>query len=550
MAALALCLALAALVMALLALSMKEPEVQLAAPVRLILAGTAVFGLGFAMEMLFNDWSWLLFWNSVQYVGLGLLLVGFGLLLMNYLGIVEGWDRRSILLASVVPLFILVMVSSDPWHGLYYASIERSHFAGYSYLETTREIGWAVTVGYIMLLCLGVLAQILRSLTGATSANVVHMSVLAAAVILGMGSSLLPNPVAQIPTTLVIFSVLSVMALPLYQVTFRGGLSLHTLSYRQVLDLSPDIKVMMGEDGRVIYSNQRAKEALGDPPSLPYGIKAFLEGGHMGYSMEEVDLVLEGERRHYSFDAMPLSSRNGVYQGIMVSMRDITPEVRIRNEVQMANEKLRLMSSISRHDILNQLTVISGSAYLLEEMVDPQAARRIVGPMQRAVDSMNRQLSFMRDHERLGENEPGWQALQDAAEEAAGRHNLGDIDVSIDVKGIELWADPMLPKVFSNLIDNSLVHGEGVSSIAISADESNGLLRIIYRDDGGGIPPQYRDGLFDKGVGRNSGLGLFLSRSILELTGIGIREEGPQGEGVEFIIEAPPGKWRAEGRAQ
>ena len=44
--------------------------------------------------------------------------------------------------------------------------------------------------------------------------------------------------------------------------------------------------------------------------------------------------------------------------------------------------------------------------------------------------------------------------------------------------------------------------------------------------------------------GRHTGLGLFLSREILGLTGITITENGIPGSGARFVIRVPPGKWR------
>ena len=49
---------------------------------------------------------------------------------------------------------------------------------------------------------------------------------------------------------------------------------------------------------------------------------------------------------------------------------------------------------------------------------------------------------------------------------------------------------------------------------------------------------------FEKGFGKNTGLGLFLIREILSITGISIIENGEPGIGVRFEIGVPPGKWR------
>jgi signal transduction histidine kinase len=67
----------------------------------------------------------------------------------------------------------------------------------------------------------------------------------------------------------------------------------------------------------------------------------------------------------------------------------------------------------------------------------------------------------------------------------------------------------------------------------------NGDAKITYRDDGAGIPVDDKEQIFRKGFGKHTGLGLFLTREILSITGITIRENGEPGKGVQFEILIP-----------
>ena len=51
--------------------------------------------------------------------------------------------------------------------------------------------------------------------------------------------------------------------------------------------------------------------------------------------------------------------------------------------------------------------------------------------------------------------------------------------------------------------------------------------------------------IFERGVGKNTGLGLFLAREILALTGIAVRETGVPGRGARFELVVPPGAFRS-----
>lgn len=52
--------------------------------------------------------------------------------------------------------------------------------------------------------------------------------------------------------------------------------------------------------------------------------------------------------------------------------------------------------------------------------------------------------------------------------------------------------------------------------------------------------------IFSREVGKNTGLGLFLAREILAITGITIEETGTEGKGAQFIMRIPEGKYRIE----
>jgi len=102
--------------------------------------------------------------------------------------------------------------------------------------------------------------------------------------------------------------------------------------------------------------------------------------------------------------------------------------------------------------------------------------------------------------------------------------------------------------VFYNLIDNALKYGgERMKTIRVSSQESDNHLVIVCEDDGVGITDEDKKKLFRKGFGKHTGLGLFLSREILAITGITITENGIPGKGARFEITVPKGAYRFTG---
>ena len=67
---------------------------------------------------------------------------------------------------------------------------------------------------------------------------------------------------------------------------------------------------------------------------------------------------------------------------------------------------------------------------------------------------------------------------------------------------------------------------------------------ITYEDNGTGIPAEDKEHIFGKGFGKHTGLGLFLTREILAITNITIRENGEPGKGVRFEILVPVDMYR------
>jgi len=80
--------------------------------------------------------------------------------------------------------------------------------------------------------------------------------------------------------------------------------------------------------------------------------------------------------------------------------------------------------------------------------------------------------------------------------------------------------------------------------LRFSALESGDDHLIVCEDDGEGIPVEEREKVFEWGFGKNTGLGLFLSREILDITGITIKETGEPGTGARFELTVPKGAWR------
>lgn len=215
---------------------------------------------------------------------------------------------------------------------------------------------------------------------------------------------------------------------------------------------------------------------------------------------------------------------------------------------QTANRKLNLLSNITRHDIVNQLTVLLGRVDLLADEATSPAMLAALDKERESIGTIQRLIAFTKDYEEIGVHAPQWQQVAACPVRYSGSDRLAGIALAVALDDLEIYADPMLELICENLIDNSLRHGGAVTRIRFSFEVSGPGLTILYEDDGVGVPAEEKERIFEKGVGKHTGFGLFLSREILAITGLSIRETGVYGQGARFEILVPGGKYRFAGR--
>lgn len=129
--------------------------------------------------------------------------------------------------------------------------------------------------------------------------------------------------------------------------------------------------------------------------------------------------------------------------------------------------------------------------------------------------------------------------VADSVEEARKQFSGLRTAVENGCGGLRVLADSMLSRLFYNLIDNSLKHGERVTKIRVYYEEMGDSLHLIYEDDDVGIPAREKEKIFEQGYGKGSGLGLYLIKKMCDVYCWTIEETGKQREGVKFIMTLP-----------
>jgi CheY-like chemotaxis protein len=205
----------------------------------------------------------------------------------------------------------------------------------------------------------------------------------------------------------------------------------------------------------------------------------------------------------------------------------------------LARKTLTMFSGMTRHDILNQLMIVSGSLELASDGVQEPGLLKNLTRAQTATKTIQQQIIFSREYENLGSDAPSWQSVSAVIHRAFLELQTDTITVDVPKDNIEIFADPVFEKVFFHLFNYANKYRETVTRITVSYHPSGTGLIITLSDNGTGISPQERSHLFERRPGNEKTPGLFLAKKILEVTGMTIRETGEEKQGSRFEIIVP-----------
>jgi len=331
--------------------------------------------------------------------------------------------------------------------------------------------------------------------------------------------------------------------------------------YRTIVENIQDVYFRFDKESRLVMTSPSAAPTFGyasvaeitgihasslwkDPGARLQMIEAMRRQGGFVHDWEAELVKRDGTVFWASISGHLHTDEHGGYLGKEGIIRDITERKKTGDALKAALTKLNMLSSVTRHDILNQVTALRTYLELSRRELKGTRFAEFIEKEDQTAEAIQRQIEFTRYYQDIGVNAPIWQDMGAVIRGTAAQLNLAAIALQVAVDGVEIFADPLIVKVFFNLMENSLRHGERVTEIAFTCSESEKGLVITYCDNGVGISPEDKKKLFQRGFGKHTGLGLFLTREILAITGITITETGVSGEGVRFEMVVPAGSYR------
>jgi two-component system sensor histidine kinase ChvG len=191
------------------------------------------------------------------------------------------------------------------------------------------------------------------------------------------------------------------------------------------------------------------------------------------------------------------------------------------------------------HEIKNPLTSLRSAVETMPLARTPESRERLVGIIQHDVRRLDRLITDISDASRLDAELARWQAesldishlLTTVVGLAAETAKPGGPKIVLEIEGDESDAflvmghDTRLGQVFNNLIDNARSFSPPGTRVLVTARRDGAWIEIAVEDQGPGIKAEQVERVFDRfytdrpegeSFGQNSGLGLSISKQIVE----------------------------------
>jgi PAS domain S-box-containing protein len=336
--------------------------------------------------------------------------------------------------------------------------------------------------------------------------------------------------------------------------------------HRTLLNAANVLVQSIDAEGKYVFVNDEWKKVLGytDQDLQSINMMNVVRNDQIQHCMSIFQQVMNGKSIHdvetvfvakngseiiVSGNACPIF-KDGKFVSTVAFFEDITERKKIevnlkesRDKLKIMNEKLGVVGSLTRHDVRNKLSAVTGYAYLLKKKHSDQAdIVEGLSRMEQAVAESMKIFDFAKMYEQLGLEDLTYVNVKAKLKEASMLFSGSLPEIICECDNLNLLADSFLRQLFYNFIDNTRKYGQKTTTIKVYFEiPGQDKMKLIYEDDGVGVPSENKKLLFKEGfsTGGSTGYGLFLTKKMVDVYGWQIEENGEPGKGAKFTITIP-----------
>jgi len=516
---------------------------RMAPPVAALLFAVAAWAIPHAVGLGYSDPARVVLWQRVQYPGTVTAPVAYLVVALRYAGYDRWLSWRTYAALAVVPALTVGLVWTDPAHGLFWRSLSVATVGNVTVLDPVVGPWYWVNLGYLYLLTAVGLAvfgtvavrsgpiyrkQALLMLVGGVVPLVTNVVVTFAS---GDG------PVVD-PTTAALAVTGMTFVLALFEFDL---LEIRPVARARLVEGLDDGVVVVGPDGRIRDFNPTAERILGGM-TVDQPAETMFPDGIEPNGDEFVVKTDRGERR-FRARSTPLRDGRGRESGRTVYLNDVT-------DIVEREQRLEVLNRVLRHNVRNELGVVSGHLEVLSERVGPEdrryveeaeaSARRVIELTEKARD-LERTLRARGARTVV----PVATVARRVVDDRRSRHPEATVvyrppggrdgrDADRGTRAITV-DEALLETALGELLENAIRHSDRetprvVVGVAVETTDGDGdgdddggkRVRVRVADDGPGIPEAERAVLTagtESQLEHGSGLGLWLVHWTAALSG-------------------------------
>ncbi|MBN1165992.1 MAG: PAS domain-containing protein [Methanospirillaceae archaeon] len=505
-------------------------------------------------------------WGVLSYTGSQTSPVLFFLFVVAFTRFSHYFTRNTRIILFILPIISIILAATNQYHHLLWPDVYliQGPFSSLSAYYVHGPWYWVEILYSYFFLAAGMLLLFITSLHQPPIYSLQTRFILAASIFPVAGNAfyaLFPTFLSGIDITPALFTITCILIY--YAITKLGLFDLIPIMCDEIVQSMGEGILVLDQKKRIIRINPAALRifSLSDTvigTSVSSVIPEFPDNGVPAMDIGTHQEILLQNSTILSINSYPVLGRDKRILGTLHILSDVTGQVTLENDLRthsenleavsrqllIANEKLHLLSGITRHDILNELTVLKGYLDIMnwerEKILHPEYLEKAM----HAADTIGDLIRFTKTYDTIGTGSISWLNLHALVDAGIMRSFRGEvtIDVTIDNTIPDtcfISTESLLETVFGNLVDNALRHGGRVTRITFSLLEGDETYRVICEDNGAGIDNDEKRKIFRPGYGKNTGYGLFLTKEILAVSEILISEEGVYGEGAAFVLHIP-----------